>query len=68
MGLDVAAILLALVVLMAIAFPTPIVFPREQFLPDIGRWGYHDARLKPLGLISAEEVAHWTAAIAAEKS
>jgi Nucleotidyl transferase of unknown function (DUF2204) len=40
---------------------------REQYLPDIGRWGYHDARLKPLGPMSAEEVAHWTAAIAAVK-
>jgi hypothetical protein len=41
---------------------------REQYLPDIGKWGYHDARLKPLGPMSAEEVAHWTAAIAAGKS
>ncbi len=41
---------------------------REQYLPDIGRWGYHDARLKPMGQMSAEEVAHWTAAIAAAKS
>jgi hypothetical protein len=40
---------------------------REQYLPDIGLWGYRDARLKPLGLMSPEEVAHWTAAIAAEK-
>jgi hypothetical protein len=41
---------------------------REQYLPDIGKWGYHDARLKPLGFMSPEEIAHWTAAIAAEKS
>jgi hypothetical protein len=40
---------------------------REQYLPEIGKWGYHDARLKPLGFMSPEEVAHWTAAIAAEK-
>jgi Nucleotidyl transferase of unknown function (DUF2204) len=40
---------------------------REQYLPDIGRWGYHDARLEPLGPMSAEEIAHWTAAIAAAK-
>ncbi len=38
---------------------------REQYLPDIGGWGYHDARLEPLGPMSAEEIAHWTAAIAA---
>jgi hypothetical protein len=41
---------------------------REQYLPDIGKWGYHDARLTPLGQMSPEEVAHWTAAIAADKS
>ncbi len=41
---------------------------REQYLPDIGLWGYHDARLKPLGLMSPEEVEHWTAAIAAAKA
>lgn len=40
---------------------------REQYLPDIGQWGYHDARLTPLGLMAPEEVAHWTAAIAASK-
>ena len=37
---------------------------REQYLPDIGLWGYHDARLRPLGGMSPEEVEHWTAAIA----
>ena len=41
---------------------------REQYLPDIGKWGYHDARLKPMGPMSAEAVAHWTAAIAAAKN
>jgi Uncharacterised nucleotidyltransferase len=40
---------------------------REQYLPDIGIWGYHDARLKPMGPMSAEEVAHWTAAIGTSK-
>ena len=34
---------------------------REQYLADIGMWGYQDARLKPLGQMSAEEVTHWTA-------
>ena len=37
---------------------------REQYLVDIGMWGYEDARLKPRGTMSAEEVTHWTAAIA----
>jgi hypothetical protein len=41
---------------------------REQYLPDIGMWGYHDARLRPLGLMSSEEIAHWTAAIAADRA
>ena len=36
---------------------------REQYLVDIGIWGYQDARLKPQGPMSPEEVAHWTAAI-----
>jgi Nucleotidyl transferase of unknown function (DUF2204) len=40
---------------------------REQYLPDIGKWGYHDARLKPLGPMTPEEVTDWTAAIAAAK-
>jgi hypothetical protein len=41
---------------------------REQYLADIGIWGYQDARLKPLGPMSFEEVEHWTAAIAAGKA
>ncbi len=41
---------------------------REQYLPDIGLWGYRDSRLKPLGSMSAEEIEHWTAAIAAAKA
>ncbi len=40
---------------------------REQYLADIGQWDYRDARLKPLGPMSPEEVAHWTAAIGASK-
>jgi len=26
-------------------------------------WGYRDARLQPLGRLTAEEIAHWTAGI-----
>jgi hypothetical protein len=37
---------------------------REQYLVDIGLWGYEDARLKPRGMMAADEIAHWTAAIA----
>ena len=36
---------------------------RQQYLPDIEQWGYADARLAPDGNMSAEEIAHWTAAI-----
>jgi hypothetical protein len=36
---------------------------RAQYLPDIGWWGYQDARLRPHGPMTAEEIAHWTAAI-----
>jgi hypothetical protein len=36
---------------------------REQYLIDVNKWGYADARLKPRGSISAAHLAHWTAAI-----
>jgi hypothetical protein len=39
------------------------VLSRAQYLVDVDRWGYADARLPPLGNMTAEHVAHWTAAI-----
>jgi hypothetical protein len=36
---------------------------REQYLPDIEEWGYQDARLRPLGNMSAEDIQIWTDAI-----
>lgn len=36
---------------------------REQYLIDVENWGYADARLHPHGPMSAEAIAHWTAAI-----
>lgn len=36
---------------------------RAQFLEDIGRRGFRDARLAPLGGMSAEDIAYWTWAI-----
>ena len=36
---------------------------RGQYLVDIQRWGYEDARLSPRGNMTAEEIAQWTAAI-----
>jgi hypothetical protein len=39
------------------------IISRQQYLTDINKWGYNDARLKPLGNMSAEDIAHWTAGI-----
>jgi hypothetical protein len=36
---------------------------RGQYLVDVERWGYEDARLMPTGSMSWREVARWTAAI-----
>lgn len=36
---------------------------RSQYLIDIGRWGYRDARLAPLGNMTAEDAVYWTWAI-----
>jgi hypothetical protein len=36
---------------------------RAQFLIDIGRWGYADARLRPRGNLSDAEAERWTRAI-----
>jgi butyrate kinase len=39
------------------------IISRQQYLKDLED-GYRDARLKPLGNMSAEDIAHWTAGIA----
>jgi hypothetical protein len=39
---------------------------REQYLIDLERWGYADARLRPHGSMSAHEVELWTKAIGRE--
>jgi len=39
------------------------VISRQQYLVDIDRWGYKDARLEPIGNLSEEQIAHWTAGI-----
>jgi hypothetical protein len=36
---------------------------RAQYLVDVDRDGFCDARLEPLGNMTAEEIEHWTAAI-----
>jgi hypothetical protein len=40
---------------------------RAQYLVDIERWGYEDARLAPNGGMSWREVARWTAAIGQDR-
>lgn len=44
------------------------IISRQQYLKDIKEWGYRDARLKPLGNMSASEIAHWTEGIAQDGS
>jgi hypothetical protein len=41
------------------------ILSRSQYLVDVLQWGYEDARLRPEGTMSPEEVARWT--VAAEK-
>lgn len=36
---------------------------REQYLVDLERWGYADARRIPMGNMTEEQVVHWTEAI-----
>src|SRR5262249_53040226 len=35
---------------------------REQYLTDVGEWGYRDPRLGAHGTMSKRDLAHWTAA------
>jgi hypothetical protein len=39
------------------------VLSREQYLVDVERWGYADARLQPRGNMTPQDIDHWTAAI-----
>ena len=39
---------------------------RQQYLIDINERGYRDARLGPLGTMSEEEIAKWTAGISVD--
>lgn len=36
---------------------------RAQYLVDIGRWGFRDARIAPYGTMTPEEAVYWTWAI-----
>jgi hypothetical protein len=44
------------------------IISRQQYLKDIEEWGYRDARLQPIGNMSQDEIAHWTAGIAQDGS
>ena len=44
------------------------IISRQQYLTDINDRGYKDARLQPLGNMSAQDIAHWTAGIALDGS
>ena len=39
------------------------ILSRGQYLVDIDKWGYADARLEPRGHMNARDIARWTAAI-----
>lgn len=39
------------------------IISRQQYLPDIHEWGFADARLRPAGNLSEEEIRQWTAGI-----
>jgi hypothetical protein len=39
------------------------IISRQQYLTDINEWGFKDARLKPLGNMTAAEIAQWTKGI-----
>ena len=36
---------------------------RAQYLVDIREWGFHDARMQPYGMLTHDDVEHWTEAI-----
>ena len=38
------------------------VLSRTQYVVDVEQWGYQDARVEPLGAMTADEAAHWTEA------
>jgi hypothetical protein len=38
------------------------VLSRTQYVVDVEQWGYQDARVEPLGAMTADEAANWTEA------
>jgi len=43
------------------------ILSRGQYLIDIQEWGFRDARIEPIGNMTAEETAAWTEAIDSEE-
>jgi hypothetical protein len=41
---------------------------REQYLPDVERWGYRDPRRQPEGPLTPDDLARWTRAIVEQPS
>lgn len=39
------------------------VLSRSQYFIDVMQWDYEDARLRPCGPLSSEEIAHWSAEV-----
>jgi len=39
------------------------IISRQQYLTDVDKWGYKDARLEPLGNMTPQDIALWTAGI-----
>jgi hypothetical protein len=37
-----------------------VLLAAAQYLPDVERWGFHDARLEPHGTLTPEQVDEWT--------
>lgn len=42
------------------------IISRQQYLLDINDWGFKDARLQPVGRMTADEIEHWTAGISVD--
>ena len=42
------------------------ILSRQQYLFDVEERGYRDARLEPLGNMSEDEIAKWTAGISVD--
>jgi len=40
---------------------------RKQYLVDVQRWGFHDARLEKRVQMGSQDIAHWTKAIPKEE-